>query len=64
MAKKKLLTKVSLGGMIKEDLTYPYVPYPNHYGSFFVFSLTEESQPCLCECAIPSILNYIELKKI
>ncbi len=63
MTKKKLLTKVSLGGMIKEDLPYPYVHYPNHYGSFFAFSLTEESEPCLCECAIPSILNYIELKK-
>lgn len=63
MIKKKLITKVSLGGMIKEDLPYPYTHYPNHYGSFFAFSLTEESEPCICECAIPSVLNYIELKK-
>lgn len=56
--------KVSLGGEIRENLPYPYVYYPNHYGTFFMFGKDNCSQPVFCECAKPAIENYIRLKSL
>lgn len=62
--RKKVLPTVSLGGIYIEDrLPYPVVYYPNHYGAFFAFSETEESEVVLCECSRSALDNLIELNK-
>jgi len=55
-------TPISLGGVAREHLPLPYVHYPRHYGTFFAFSETRSSPVSLCECALPAITNYIELR--
>jgi hypothetical protein len=61
--KKAAKTPVSLGGVIKENLPYPVVYYPNHYGTFFGFAKDESSQVALCLCSKPAIENLIRLKR-
>lgn len=61
--KKAAKTPVSLGGVIKENLPYPVVYYPNHYGTFFGFAKDESSQVVLCLCSKPAIENLIRLKR-
>ncbi|MEW9699333.1 hypothetical protein [Paenibacillus sp. SI8] len=56
--------EISLGKMVREDnLPYPVVIYPNHYGTFFAFSKDENSSPVLCFCTKPAVINYINLMK-
>jgi hypothetical protein len=57
-----LKKQVSLGGIIKENLPFPFVCYPNHYGTFFVFYKTPTSQPFFCECSKSAIENYLKLE--
>jgi len=48
-----------------ENLPYPAVLYPGHYGSFFVFKKDErdeQSEACFCSCAYEAIENYIKLR--
>jgi hypothetical protein len=54
---------VSLGSVIRENLPYPVVYYPNHYGTFFAFGEDKSSQATLCLCAEPAIENLIRLKR-
>ncbi len=47
-----------------EELTYPVVYYPGHYGAFIAFKPgTSCSQYTFCECARPVLYNYVELLK-
>lgn len=51
-----------MSDIVKENLPYPIVHYPNHYGTFFAFSKTFNDKPVMCKCAMPMIQNYIDLK--
>jgi hypothetical protein len=42
-----------------EDLLYPIVLYPTHYGTFLAFKKDEKSEPTLCTCSAEAIENYI-----
>lgn len=61
--KKAAKIPISRGGVIKEDLPYPVVYYPNSYGTFFGFAKNESSQIALCLCSKPAIENLIRLKQ-
>ncbi len=56
-------SRVSLGQISIEDLPYPIVYYPEHYGAFFGFSMDIGSPICFCECERLAIDNYIKLRK-
>ena len=62
--KKIEKSPVSLGSVVRENLPYPVVYYPNHYGTFFAFSKEESSPVVLCLCSKPIIENLIQLKKL
>ncbi|MCH8525302.1 MAG: hypothetical protein LAT52_12195 [Balneolales bacterium] len=49
--------------VVKEYLPLPYVHYPNHYGTFFMFSNAPEEKMYFCECNKVAILNSLELKQ-
>ena len=49
--------------VVKEDLPFPHVHYPNHYGTFFLFSETIDSQPYFCSCNVKAIQNHFHLRK-
>jgi len=55
---------ISYGSIIKENLPYPIVYYPNAYGTFFAFAKKESSPAVLCLCSKPIIQNLIQLKKL
>jgi hypothetical protein len=55
---------VSLGAEAMEDLPYPYVYYPNHYGTFFAFAKDETSPPSLCACFRDPVENLWALRQI
>ena len=58
------LPPVSLGGIAFEDgLPLPWVKYPNHYGTFFVFSDAEKGPWYFCECCETPLTNLLELNK-
>lgn len=60
---KAIKPKVALDSpMVEENLPFPYVYYPNHYGSFFMFSKSKDEQPVFCECNKVAIENYFKLK--
>ena len=61
--KKAMKNSVSLGAVIRENLPFPVVYYPNHYGTFFAFAKDESSQATLCLCSKPAIENFIQLKQ-
>lgn len=61
--KKAKKNPVSLGAVVRENLPYPVVYYPNHYGTFFAFARDESSQATLCLCSKPAIENLIRLKR-
>jgi len=42
-----------------EELPFPIVLYPGHYGTFFGFRKTEDSVVTLCSCAREAIENYV-----
>lgn len=58
------LPSVSLGGVVREELPFPFVHYPGHYGTFFAFSETGSGTPFLCECSKTAIRNYVALKQL
>lgn len=48
----------------KENLPFPIVLYPGHYGAFFAFKKDENSDSFLCSCAYEAIENYIKVRKL
>ena len=62
--RKTQLPLVSLGGIAFEDgLPLPWVKYPNHYGTFFVFSDSEKGPWYFCECCETPLTNLLELNR-
>ena len=47
--------------IVKEDLPYPYVYYPDSYGTFFVFARDLRDMPSFCACSKPLIETYLDL---
>lgn len=45
-----------------ENLPFPIVLYPGHYGAFFSFKKDKQSKPLFCSCAYEAIENYIKLR--
>ncbi len=63
--KRKVAAEVALNSPThREDLPYPYVHYPNHYGTFISFSETAESTRYFCACSRQAIENYLQLHQI
>lgn len=46
-----------------ENLPFPIVLYPGHYGAFFAFKKDEKSDAYFCSCAYEAIENYIKIRK-
>lgn len=46
-----------------ENLPFPIVLYPGHYGAFFGFRQTYDSQITLCSCAREAITNYVAFRE-
>lgn len=44
-----------------ENLPFPYVHYPQHYGTFISFSEKRNGEQYLCLCAEQALTNYFEL---
>lgn len=50
------------GAIVRENLPFPFVVYPNHYGTFIGFSENEKlDQVFLCECERLPFENYLRL---
>jgi hypothetical protein len=62
--KKVPLPPVSLGITVTENLPFPVVHYPSHYGTFIAFSKDNESQAYLCSCSRSAVENYIKLRPL
>lgn len=54
---------VALSSITMEDLPYPIVYYPSHYGAFFAFSKDMGEEICFCECEKDAIENYVSLRQ-
>lgn len=53
---------VSLGGVTREEeLPFPVVHYPNHYGAFIAFAPDEDTDPSYCACARSALENLARL---
>jgi len=50
--------------IIRESLPLPFVHYPNMYGTFFVFSETEDGSVYMCSCAQTAVENLLALKTL
>ena len=48
--------------VVRENLPFPVVHYPGHYGMFFAFAKDESSTPVLCACSTQSVTSYIQLR--
>lgn len=48
----------------KENLPFPVVLYPGHYGAFFAFKETDNSNPQFCSCSYEAIENYIRIRQL
>jgi hypothetical protein len=60
--KAPAVSPVSLGGVTHEpSLPLPWVKYPNHYGTFFVFSESQDGPWHFCKCAETPLTNLIQL---
>lgn len=46
---------------IEEGLPLKFVHYPEHYGTFFAFSLSENSELFMCSCNQVLIENYLKI---
>jgi hypothetical protein len=58
------LPSVSLGGVTyEESLPLPWVKYPNHYGTFILFSETENGTYYFCKCNQALVTNLLELNR-
>jgi hypothetical protein len=56
--------RVSLGGVgFEPDLPFPWVHYPDHYGSVMAFGEKEKGPWFLCECARAPLQNLVELNR-
>jgi len=62
--KKSEPVRISHGTVIKENLPFPVVYYPNLYSAFFAFAKDESSLPVLCACAKPAVANFLSLKSM
>ena len=62
--KKVEKSPISHGAIVRENLPYPVIYYPNSYGTFFAFAKDESSPVVLCLCSKPIIENLIRLKKL
>ncbi len=62
--KKRLNKEIAFKPYIfaTENLPFPIVLYPGHYGPFFAFQKTKQSKPFFCSCAYEAIENYIKLR--
>ena len=50
--------------VVKEELPYPYVYYPNHYGTFFLcLQKQTRRNRFFCSCAKQAIKNHFYLRK-
>lgn len=60
------LAKVALGSPVvyEERLPYPFVYYPEHYGTFFAFAKDENSEVVMCSCSKSAIENYLQLRSM
>lgn len=45
--------------LARENLPYPIVLYPTHYGTFICFKKSEQFCPTYCACSAEAIENYI-----
>jgi len=45
-----------------EDLPYPIVHYPSHYGCFLGFKKNDNSQMVLCSCFADAIEKYVSMR--
>ena len=64
--RKALKPKFAHGNIEIENLPYPIVHYPNHYGTFFSYSKQNKQRSkkvIMCSCNEPIIENYLELKR-
>ncbi|MCK9351506.1 MAG: hypothetical protein WCT49_04570 [Candidatus Paceibacterota bacterium] len=59
---KEIAFKSSI--IAKENLPFPIVLYPGHYGAFFAFKKDEKSNAYFCSCAYEAIENYIKIRKL
>jgi len=50
------------GTIAREELPYPIVNYPGHYGTFFAFQRKGRGKLSVCSCAREAVSNYIKLK--
>lgn len=63
-ARGKKAAKVAMGDVVCERLPLPWVHYPGHYGTMIAYSQYLDSEPFFCACAMPSISNYLALRKL
>lgn len=62
-ASEVLSVAVQDGIIAIEDLPYPCVLYPGHYGTFFAFKEDIiDSVPYLCECCKSAVINFIKIQ--
>jgi len=54
---------VSLGTVVREDLPFPVVYYPGHYGTFIAFAEDECAPVALCACSESAIRNFLRLQQ-
>ena len=60
--RKAQLPPVSLGGIAYEKLLpFPWVQYPNHYGTIFAFSEKKKGEYYLCKCNETLLSNLFKL---
>jgi hypothetical protein len=50
--------------LAEENLPFPVVLYPSHYGTFFAFKKDDRSKPCFCSCSYEAIENYLKIKSL
>lgn len=62
--KSKNKPEISLGSYGNENLPFPNVHYPGHYGTFIMFSEKSDSQLFFCECCQDAIHNFLQLVKL
>lgn len=48
----------------KENLPFSIVLYPGHYGAFFAFKESDNSNPHFCSCSYEAIENYIRIRQL
>ncbi|NGQ95055.1 hypothetical protein G3578_07635 [Brevibacillus sp. SYP-B805] len=51
------------GTIAVEDLPFPIVHYPSHYGAFFAFQRDKYSPIVLCSCTKKAIINYVGFRR-